>query len=135
MSTNPDEAGFDALKGTEESRVSSALYTERVLVMAKGFIIHALANEVGGLDDVLKWVYLSPQQDKGPRLLREVIQSAKELLPEELFSAEKESIGLTNSDVVPGRIKNTRLSAGAKLVLRKHVATLEAYHHHALHDT
>ena len=109
MST--DEAGFEALVGTPESRVSSALYSEKALVMSKGFVVHALSHDIGGLNNVLTWLYLASD---GPQLLKRVVEESTALLG--------------HGDGRPGepwRATGTRLSAGALMVLKRHVDWLQ----------
>ena len=119
-----NEAGFDALVGTEESQVTSAQYTERALVMSKGFVRHALQQPVGGLEDVLSWLYL-PGHGERPLLLQKVIEDSKGIVRVsetklgEGAQATGGRSGNTSSEGVP------RVSAGALVLLRKHILALE----------
>ncbi|GAB1737011.1 hypothetical protein NU219Hw_g374t1 [Hortaea werneckii] len=107
-----NEAGYEGLQGTEGSRRASGLYSERVFLRTRGFVVGALERvgkgegeeNVGGggsglegLEDVVRWVYWHP---RGPRLLGEVIGDLEGILErsegrggEEV--GEKEEDGLT----------------------------------------
>lgn len=105
-----DEAGFEILVGTNESSVPSSLYSERARVMAKAFIVRAIMHQVGGHDDVVKWLYLSEQ---GPQLLHQCIKESQALLHdgERLDNEESNSVA--------------RLSSGAKITLRRHLEAMK----------
>ena len=105
-----DEAGFEILVGTNESSVPSNLYSERARVMAKAFIVRAIMHQVGGHDDVVKWLYLSEQ---GPQLLHQCIKESQALLH------NGETLDNEGSSSV------TRLSSGAKIMLRRHIEAME----------
>ena len=79
--------------------------------MAKGFVQHVLAHEVPGLDDILRWLYIEPQ---GPMLLRTVV--------EETRSLASKGEGMDNKER-EGNLE--RLSAGAKVLLMRHMPFLE----------
>ncbi len=121
-----NEAGFDALIGTEESQITSALYTERALVMSKGFVRHALQYPVGAFEDVVSWLYLPADGDR-PRLLLKVLEESKEIIRLSDAKSEKtsaEDSGLVGfSSTAPVR----KISSGALVLLRKHVAALEDF--------
>ncbi|KAL9120604.1 MAG: hypothetical protein Q9187_002841 [Circinaria calcarea] len=122
-----NEAGFNALIGTEESRINSALYSERALVMAKGFVAHALSREVNGLDDVIRWLYLS-KEDEGPKLLPIVVGESNALLKGGDALQTETSDSLSNGDKTTIRNEGRmHLSSGAKMLLRKHLANLEKH--------
>lgn len=91
-----NEAGYEALVGTEESKRASALYTERIFLRAKGFLVTALADPMSapglkGLQDVVEWLYAAPA---GPQLLSAVIKEVEEVL-ERSDGSIKEPDGLT----------------------------------------
>jgi ubiquitin-conjugating enzyme E2 O len=90
-----NEAGYEALVGTEASKRPSALYSERIFLRAKGFLITALSNAnsapgLTGLEDVIRWVY---RDSKGPKLLAATIKNVEEAL--EKSQADGELDGLT----------------------------------------
>lgn len=77
-----NEAGYEALVGTEASKRPSALYSERIFLRAKGFLITALssssdASGVKGLEDVVQWLY---SRADGPKLLDASIKNVEEVL-------------------------------------------------------
>lgn len=107
-----NEAGYEALVGDEASKRPSALYSERVFLRAKGFLITALSaldstSGLKGLEDILRWTYLS---DKGPRLLEAAIANVEEVLGR--------SDGTTEADGL------TVMSKGACIPLKRVLARL-----------
>lgn len=117
-----DEAGFDVLVGTEESRVPSLHYTERAYVMSKGFIIHALQHPVGGLEGVTAWLYLSPD---GPQLLRQVITESEAVDHGGEVTEARGPGGGPASVVLEPSLHMMPLTSGALKMLRKHVLVLK----------
>ena len=121
-----DEAGFEALVGTEESRVNSALYSEKALVMSKGFIAHALSHSVAGVDDILDWLYLS--ESGGPGLLKRVVADCQKLL--ESSKASERSVNGSGDGSMGGgddsaQEDRRRLSSGAGVLLSRHLLSLK----------
>lgn len=117
---SPDEAGFDILKGSEEARIPSALYNEKVYVMSKMFIKKALTSPLEDVDDIINWLYSS--REDGPRLLQRVVEDSRSLISEEqVGSASFHSQGGDNQ---PGRPLVT-FSAGARILLRRNLEWLE----------
>lgn len=121
-----DEAGFDVLVGTEESRVPSTHYTERAYVMAKGFIIHALQRPVGGLEDTITWLYLCPD---GPQLLRQVIAESEVVKTGGVGMEAHNTDGISTSTVLEPSSHMMSLTSGALKMLRKHVLVLKDISH------
>ncbi|MCJ1313729.1 hypothetical protein MMC25_007409 [Agyrium rufum] len=121
-----NEAGYEALKGSADSEVTSNMYSERVLVLAKGFVTHALSHEIEGLHDVISWIY-KPSHGKGPELLDRIMKEAAGLL----VSAESDltpSMDGADAMDIDGGNKRTRdsqhmmhLSAGAKVMLKRYL--------------
>ncbi|MCJ1352534.1 MAG: hypothetical protein MMC33_002518 [Icmadophila ericetorum] len=105
-----NEAGFEILVGDNDSNVNSNLYSERARVMAKAFIARAITHQVGGLEDVIKWLYLAGD---GPQLLQQSIKESRALLE------DGEGEGNAERGSVP------RLSSGAKILLRRHLQAME----------
>lgn len=91
-----DEAGFEAFVNNPDTHVNSALYTEKALVMAKGFVNHAISHEISGMTGIIEWVYCG--KEDSPQLLRQVIAECDDLLGDD-----------------------AGLSSGAKLLLERHV--------------
>lgn len=127
-----DEAGFDVLVGTEESRIPSIHYTERAYVMAKGFIIHALQRPVGGLEDVITWLYLFPG---GPQLLRQVIAESEAVDNGGVVTETQELGGSSNSTVPKPSTRMMPLTSGALKMLRKHVLVLKDISHNKMDNS
>lgn len=95
--------------------------------MAKGFVAHALSQEVTGLNDIIRWLYLS-KEDEGPQLLMRIVGESKALLKDEdaLQKETSDSSGNGNKTVIRNGSR-IRLSSGAKIILRKHLANLEKH--------
>ena len=114
-----DEAGFDILVGSAESRVPSALYSEKVYVMSKAFIKTALTTAPHGLVDVIQWLYLSSQP--GPHLLSRVLGDSKKLLADENTT---KAVGTTSGVIDEDAFTPAKFSTGASILLRRHVEWL-----------
>lgn len=95
--------------------------------MAKGFVAHALSQAVNGLDDVIRWLYLS-NEEEGPALLPIVVGESNALLKDGDALQTEKSDSSSNGDKTTIR-NETRmhLSSGAKMLLRKHLANLEKH--------
>ena len=95
--------------------------------MAKGFVAYALSREVGGLDDVIRWLYLS-KENEGPRLLLRIVEESKALLKDEVALQTETSDSSSNGNQSIIRNENrAHLSSGAKMLLQKHLANLEKH--------
>ena len=122
ISLSTDEAGFDVLKGSEESRIPSALYNEKVYVISKGFIKKALTSPLQGVDDIINWLYSS--REDGPRLLQRVVEDSRLLVSDEHGgSVGSHPQGGDNQAVRP----LATFSAGARILLRRNLEWLEEY--------
>lgn len=108
-----NEAGYEALVGTEASKVPAIMYSERAYLRSKGFMITALtalldqsqqhiAPGADVMEDVLRWVYFS---SSGPRLLDSAIRDIDGILE--------------NSDGVRDLDGLTVMSKGACIPLRR----------------
>ena len=96
--------------------------------MAKGFVTHALSQEVIGLEDVISWLYLS-KENKGPRLLLRIVEESRALLEDDASrrtDANSSNNGNKTTVRIGGRM---HLSSGAKMLLRKHLMNLEKHLH------
>ena len=109
-----DEAGYEILAGTDESTISSALYTEKAYVLARGFLQAFYEKNPGGMSDIRQWMYESKH---GPRLLSTVYKEAKALLSENPQDEEADA----GNAVVCWRPTNgrKRLSLGAAILLER----------------
>lgn len=77
-----NEAGYEALVGTEATKRPSALYSERISLRSKGFLITAMTAPIDapgltGLVDVVRWLYVHPD---GPKLLETTVKNVEEML-------------------------------------------------------
>ena len=117
-----DEAGFDVLIGSAESQVPSALYSEKVYVMSRGFIKTALTAAPHGLADVIHWLYLSSQS--GPHLLRRVLDDSKRLLAN---TATTSAMRTASGEMDERGFTRTKVSTGASILLKRHVEWLEDF--------
>ncbi|KXT05751.1 hypothetical protein AC578_1046 [Pseudocercospora eumusae] len=108
-----NEAGYEALVDTEESKNSSNLYSERVFLRAKGFMIMALSNldstpGLQGLEDIIRYLF---REAHGPRLLECAIKDVEHVLDK--------SDGKAKSDGL------TVMSKGACIPLRRVLENLK----------
>ena len=74
-----NEAGYEVRAGSEESKVPSRIYSEKIYFVARAFVAHALKHGVDGFADVLKWLYTS-EDEQSPKLLAKAIEAAKGLI-------------------------------------------------------
>lgn len=74
-----NEAGYEALVGLESSKRPSEVYSERVFLRARMFVVAALGGREGveGLEDVVQWIY---KQQDGLKLLEQVVGDAEGML-------------------------------------------------------
>ncbi|KAK1919835.1 hypothetical protein P3342_002128 [Pyrenophora teres f. teres] len=108
-----NEAGYDVHRSAPETKLSSALYTERAYFRARAFIVHALTHDVAPFNDELTYLYRSTEEG-APRLLDKAIQAAKEIVERSSDVGEEgERDGLT------------RISKGALVILRRQLKDLE----------
>ncbi|KAL9613995.1 MAG: hypothetical protein Q9167_001475 [Letrouitia subvulpina] len=119
-----NEAGFEALVGTEESKMTSQIYSERAFVLSRGFVKTALQKGVQGMEDVIKWLYLD---ESGPGMLGLVIGECKILTGIKLTEqqTERNQDGKSAQGVEESEIP--RLSEGALVMLRRTLNWLEEY--------
>jgi ubiquitin-conjugating enzyme E2 O len=109
-----NEAGYDVHRQAPETKLSSALYTERAYFRARAFIVRALTSEVDPFAEEIKYLYLS-KSDGAPRLLDLAIAASVAILERsEMAEDGAERDGLR------------RISLGAVVMLRRQVAKLEA---------
>ena len=95
--------------------MASALYTEKAFVLARGFLRSAFTHRLGGIDDIIDWLYLSSKP--GPHLLRRIVEESNALIP----TSMAEQSNTTNGESDTSR----RLSAGALVLLRRTMLWLE----------
>ncbi|KAF2623891.1 hypothetical protein BU25DRAFT_375184 [Macroventuria anomochaeta] len=109
-----NEAGYDVQRAAPETRLSSALYTERAYFRARAFINHALSNDIAPFAHELQYLYRSDAPD-APKLLDKAIDAAKDVVERSTNSGgEGERDGLRT------------ISLGAVVMLKRQVEKLEA---------
>jgi ubiquitin-conjugating enzyme E2 O len=109
-----NEAGYDVHRSAPETKLSSALYTERAYFRARAFIHHALTHDVAPFKDELQYLYRS-QEDGAPKLLDKAIEAAKDIVDRSADGSEEgERDGLR------------KISLGALVMLKRQVEKLEA---------
>lgn len=106
-----NEAGYDVQRAAPESRLSSALYTERAYFRARAFISHALTADVEPFRDDLRYLYVGGTPG-APRLLDRAIDAATDVVQRSAVAAEGERDGLRT------------VSLGAVVMLRRQVERL-----------
>jgi ubiquitin-conjugating enzyme E2 O len=107
-----NEAGYDVHREAPETKLSSALYSERAYFRARAFITHALTNTIEPFTEELKYLYLSDKPG-APQLLAKAITSAKEVVEQSSKDDGEERDGLR------------RISRGALVMLKRQVEKLE----------
>jgi ubiquitin-conjugating enzyme E2 O len=108
-----NEAGYDVHRAAPETKLSSALYTERSYFRSRAFIAHALTKDVVPFDEELRHLYRD-RADGAPNLLDKAIQAAREVLER---SSDQEDDG--------ERDGLRKVSMGAMVMLRREVEKLE----------
>ncbi|KAF3043577.1 hypothetical protein E8E11_000904 [Didymella keratinophila] len=109
-----NEAGYDVQRAAPETRLSSALYTERAYFRARAFINHALSNTIEPFAQELQYLYRSDAPD-APHLLDKAIEAAKDVVDRSSNAGEEgERDGLRT------------ISLGAVVMLKRQVEKLEA---------
>ncbi|KAF2705277.1 hypothetical protein K504DRAFT_460532 [Pleomassaria siparia CBS 279.74] len=109
-----NEAGYDVHRQAPETKLSSALYTERAYFRARAFIVRALTTDVDPFKEEIKYLYLS-KMDGAPRLLEKAITASKDVLEQ----SEQVEDGVERDGL-------RRISLGAVVMLRRQVQRLEA---------
>lgn len=109
-----NEAGYDVHRSAPETKLSSALYTERAYFRARAFIHHALTNDIAPFNQDLDYLYRS-RADGAPKLLDKAIEAAKDIANRSASDSEEgERDGLR------------KISLGALVMLKRQVEKLEA---------
>lgn len=111
-----NEAGYDVHREAPETKLSSALYTERAYFRARAFIVHAIANSATVEPFRQELEFLYARKDHGaPRLLDKAIAAAREIIER----SERGEVGEEERDGL------RRVSLGAVVMLKRQVARLE----------
>jgi ubiquitin-conjugating enzyme E2 O len=110
-----NEAGYDVHRAAPETKLSSALYTERSYFRSRAFIAHALTHGVAPFADELTALYRAQRADGSPNLLDKAIQAANDILERSKCQEDGgERDGLS------------KISLGAVVMLKREVERLEA---------
>ncbi|KAF2260036.1 hypothetical protein CC78DRAFT_502185 [Lojkania enalia] len=109
-----NEAGYDVHRQAPETKLASALYTERSYFRARAFIAYALSNDIQPFQNELRSLYLDQSED-APQLLDRAIKAANAILERsEKRVDDGERDGLS------------KISLGAVVMLKRQVTKLEA---------
>ncbi|KAH9878092.1 hypothetical protein J1614_003309 [Plenodomus biglobosus] len=108
-----NEAGYDVHRSAPETKLSSALYTERAYFRARAFIHHALTNDVEPFKEELDWLYRSSAEG-APRLLDKAVEAARDIVTR---SESKEDTS--------ERDGLRKVSLGALVMLKRQLGKLE----------
>ncbi|KAI5798054.1 hypothetical protein DFH27DRAFT_98376 [Peziza echinospora] len=124
-----NEAGFGIYVNTEEAILNSLLYSEKAYILARGFIKRVLTRPVAGFEDEIRWLYLPECESRGGLgLLRKVVAGMKEVVARSVARREGAESGQGENVLateVIGAEGVGRVSAGALVLLRRHLTSLE----------
>ncbi|KAL5121547.1 hypothetical protein ACEQ8H_000619 [Pleosporales sp. CAS-2024a] len=109
-----NEAGYEIHRSVPETKLNSALYTERAYFRARAFITHALSNDVDPFKQELEYLYTS-QADDAPRLLDKAIDAAKQVVERSASNSEEDQ-----------RDGLRTMSLGALVMLKRQIVKLES---------
>ena len=119
-----DEAGFSIYQNTPEAHLNSLLYSEKAYILARGFIKRVLTRPVSGFEEEIRWLYLPSYERRGGlRLLRKVVAGMKDVV-----GRSERRIGDDRGVDVGAEVGTEgvgRVSAGALVLLRRHLSALE----------
>ncbi|KAL8861879.1 MAG: hypothetical protein Q9178_001748 [Gyalolechia marmorata] len=118
-----NEAGFEALQGTVQSKPQSAVYSERAFVLSRGFVAKALQSLPAGCASIIEWLYLPSRN--GPSLLRIVVEDCQRFLQQDPHASMTEEEANTQQRLNLERYHIDKLSKGILILLRKIVPDLE----------
>ncbi|KAL4980740.1 hypothetical protein BDW66DRAFT_124684 [Aspergillus desertorum] len=114
-----NEAGYEGLAAEGRRVIESSQYTEKVFLMTRRFILHALEHPVRGFEDVLVWHYVPGPPSTRPQLLRKAIRDARAMIEHRHRTSEK------SDEASQASAFCSRLSLGAVVMLQKLVRTFE----------
>jgi ubiquitin-conjugating enzyme E2 O len=106
-----NEAGYDTRSGMAETAGASQHYSEKAFYSSRGFIIHAIQNDVNQLEDVITWLYESDAEG-APQLLDIATRELKTMVDAE-----------GKGDVKIGGLH--KVSKGALIVFKRRLGELE----------
>ncbi|KAF2458693.1 hypothetical protein BDY21DRAFT_283400 [Lineolata rhizophorae] len=74
-----NEAGYQVRIGAPDTRLPSALYSERTYFASRRFITHVLSQQVPGVNDIIRWLYVD-RHEGCPRLVDWAVERANAIL-------------------------------------------------------
>lgn len=110
-----NEAGLATHIGLDEASVNERLYSERAYFLSRGFVKSALENEVEGLEQEVRYLYLD---EDGPQLAKSVIEDGKQVIARSEIAGDDD-----DGEWERGRV--TRISRGGLEVLKRTISALE----------
>ncbi|KAL8755102.1 MAG: hypothetical protein Q9184_004897 [Pyrenodesmia sp. 2 TL-2023] len=119
-----NEAGFEALQGTEKSKHTSALYSEKAFVLSRHFVAHAIETLPEGVDEIIQWLYLP--SSNGPCMLQSVVGDCNMFLEVGSLASSEQTSPSLQQYLDKYYIPLSRLSQGALVLLRKMMPNLES---------
>lgn len=123
-----DEAGFGIYQNTSEASLNSLLYSEKAYILARGFIKRVLTRPVAGFEKEIRWLYLPEcERSGGLGLLRKVVEGMRVVVGRSECGREEggNASALGNVSAEVGTEGVGRVSAGALVLLRRHLSALE----------
>jgi ubiquitin-conjugating enzyme E2 O len=105
-----NEAGFEVRAGLADATVPSALYSERTYFRSRGFIRYVLENNVDGVMDIIRWLYLDTEEG-APKLLDRALKAGEEVL--------------TSGETGVKRAGLSRISKGALVMLKRELIGIQ----------
>ena len=106
------EPAYEKLRGTDEGKVNSRLYSEKAYVLSRGFIRRALEMSLGGMEDVVKDIYITRGK------LARVIRNSRSLI--------ERSRSMKDSEDIDSDLAVSRLTEGGIIPLSRILEKLEA---------
>lgn len=119
-----NEAGFSIYQNTPEAHLNSLLYSEKAYILARGFIKRVLTRPVSGFEEEIRLLYLPSYEKRGGLgLLRKVVAGMKSVVgrsERRIDDGQEVDVGAEVGTEGVGRV-----SAGALVLLRRHLGALE----------
>ncbi|KAF8456715.1 hypothetical protein BGX38DRAFT_1266455 [Terfezia claveryi] len=119
-----NEAGFSIYQNTPEAHLNSLLYSEKAYILARGFIKRVLTRPVSGFEEEIRLLYLPSYEKRGGLgLLRKVVAGMKSVVGRSetrIGDGQEMDVGAEVGTEGVGRV-----SAGALVLLRRHLGALE----------
>ncbi|KAK9471690.1 uncharacterized protein V1510DRAFT_403953 [Dipodascopsis tothii] len=104
-----NEAGFEAIHGTEASAVNAMIYYERTFILSRGFVLYALSHDIREFAAVVRHLYYT----RG--MLRFIVDWEREILDAPPAATD-----------APPAERIARVTNGARVLLRSNYTALRA---------